>query len=256
MLGIDMNRPIAYIHSSLRYFSENEHHVDRLCPDDVLVLVFGGVLRFTEDGVPFEIHAGQYHIQKHGSAQSGPLSSDRPRYLYVHFLAQWADQGAVLPRSGIFDCGELMQHMKKLDAIAHGGGTHIEQSALFFELLSRLYTPEKVSSPAGEMAAYLSGRMGEAISLSDLCSRFHFSKNHIIHLFRAEFGLTPVEYLNRLRLQKARHLLESTAEPLEAVALDCGFRSYSHFYRMFCRESGMPPIQWRQKSRIHPVIGP
>lgn len=254
MPGIDMNQPIAYIHSSLRFFAENEHHVERLCPDDVLLLVFDGVLRFTEDGVPFEIRAGQYHIQKHGSSQKGPLPSDKPQYLYVHFLAQWSDDAAALPRSGVFDCGKLKPLMEKLDAMAHSGATYIAQAALFFEILSLLYTP--THSPAGEMAAYLSRHMADPVSLDDLCSRFHFSKNHIIHLFRAESGVTPVEYLNRLRLQKARHLLESTAEPLESVALDCGFRSYSHFYRMFCRESGMSPIQWRQKSRIHPVIRP
>ena len=51
MNGIDLNKPIAYKHASLRFFNKNEHHIDRFCEDDVLLLVFDGVLRFSEDGV-------------------------------------------------------------------------------------------------------------------------------------------------------------------------------------------------------------
>ena len=67
MEGINLERPITYKYASLRYFLEGEHHVSRLCRDDVLLLVFDGVLRFTEDGKPYEIHKGEYHIQRHGS---------------------------------------------------------------------------------------------------------------------------------------------------------------------------------------------
>ena len=64
MFGIDLNCPITYINASLRFFKKEEHHITRLCSCDVLVLVFSGVLRFSEDNVPIEVGAGEYYIQK------------------------------------------------------------------------------------------------------------------------------------------------------------------------------------------------
>ena len=59
MYGIDLNKEIKYLFSSLRFFASKEHHVDRFCKDDVLLLVYDGVLRFSEDGVMYEIHPGE-----------------------------------------------------------------------------------------------------------------------------------------------------------------------------------------------------
>ena len=65
MSGIDLDKPINYKHSSLRFFKEGERHVSRICNDDVLLLVFDGILNFQEDGKSYSIKAGEYHIQKH-----------------------------------------------------------------------------------------------------------------------------------------------------------------------------------------------
>ena len=69
MRGINLNKPIEFLHSSLRYFSEGEHHITRFCKDDVLLMVFEGVLRFNEDNIRYEIHPGEYHIQKSNTFQ-------------------------------------------------------------------------------------------------------------------------------------------------------------------------------------------
>ena len=47
MQGIDLNKPIRYKTASLRFFKEGEHHISRRCPEDVLLLVYDGVLRFS-----------------------------------------------------------------------------------------------------------------------------------------------------------------------------------------------------------------
>ena len=88
MYGIDLDKPILYKHSSLRFFAEHEWHIDRVCECDVLLLVFDGVLRFSEDGVMRELGAGEYYIQRRGGLQRGETESDMPRYLYIHFQAE------------------------------------------------------------------------------------------------------------------------------------------------------------------------
>ena len=207
MHGIRLDKSIEYRCASLRFFSKGEHHVSRICPDDVLLLVYDGILRFCEDGTQFEIHPGQYHIQRHGSVQSGVIASDAPKYLYVHFLAEWTDQGAVLPRSGTFEYTRLKAYMDELDSLAHSKAPYITQAGKFYSILTELQQPPAGNPLANQIADFIAKECHRTISLDLLCQEFHFSKNHIINTFRRSYGMTPIAYTNHIRLQKAAYLI-------------------------------------------------
>lgn len=250
MIGIELNKPITYKHSSLRFFKENEHHVSRFCRDDVLLLVYDGILRFCEDGKQYELHPGEYHIQRHDSVQEGIYPSDAPKYLYVHFLADWAESDTVLPRSGVFEYTKLKTIIKELDTLAHKEALYITQAGKFYELLSKLRQPKSDDSAAAKIANYIAKECHHTISLEMLSREFYFSKNHIIDIFKKTFKMTPIVYTNYLRLRKAERLMEVTSDSLESIAAQCGFRNYSHFYKLFCREYKLSPEQWRKRKRI------
>ena len=254
MRGIDLDKAITFLYSSLRFFADNEHHVTRFCGDDVLVMVYEGVLRFDEDGVSYEVHPGEYHIQKAGSYQSGVIASDSPKYLYVHFHSLWDEEGASLPYRGNFDYQRSKPFMEKLDAISHSGGMLTEKTAIFYELLLMLMPKEKTENLAHRIADYLSREYMQDISLDKICDEFHFSKNHIINIFIKEFGITPIKHINNTRLQRAEYFLEVTSDSAEEICRKCGFNDYSQFYKLFCRENGMPPSVWRRKKQKEPVL--
>jgi AraC family transcriptional regulator of adaptative response / methylphosphotriester-DNA alkyltransferase methyltransferase len=75
------------------------------------------------------------------------------------------------------------------------------------------------------------------------------SQNHLIHLFRQQFHMTPVEYINTLRVEKARQMLLSTDTNILNIALLCGFGSLSTFYEFFKKQVGLPPNEYRKQSR-------
>jgi AraC family transcriptional regulator of adaptative response / methylphosphotriester-DNA alkyltransferase methyltransferase len=75
------------------------------------------------------------------------------------------------------------------------------------------------------------------------------SQNHLIYLFRQQFQMTPVEYINTLRVEKARQMLLSTDGSILNIALVCGFGSLSTFYEFFKKQVGMPPNEYRKQSR-------
>lgn len=251
MQGIDLNQPVSYQTASLRYFKPWEHHVSRFCRDNVLLLVFAGVLRFREDGIDYEVHPGEYHIQRSNSTQEGPYPSDSPQYLYVHFQAAWDSSAlSALPRRGVFRYADLKSQMEALDRLEHSGAPYVLKAGVFFSLLSDLYDPKPASPMANRLATYVEEHYAQPITLDILCREFHFSKNHIIHLFQEAFDATPIAYINRIRLRKAEHRMIVFSESLEQIALQCGFRTYSHFYKLFCREHSLSPEQWRQKKRL------
>ena len=250
MYGIDLNAPVEYRYASLRFFAEKEHHVKRFCEDDVLLLVYEGVLRFTEDGTQYEIFPGQYHVQKQNTYQSGELASDGPKYLYVHFRAGWKEGENVLPKSGSFDCGALKHDMEKLNRLHHAKAPRILQTAVFYAILSKLYRPLTSDSPAARMADYLKDHYKQGADLDSLCRMFSYSKNYIIQLFKKELGQTPIAFLNTVRLMEAEQRLITTSEPIEAIALDCGYRNYSHFYHQFVRKNGASPEAFRRKKHL------
>ncbi len=245
-----MNKPIVYKYSSLRFFEKNECHISRRCSDDVLVLVYEGVLRFMENGKEYEVPAGHYHIQQHGSEQAGTLPSDSPKYLYVHFAGEWGDNEATLNYCGKFDYSQLKKLIDRLDWIAHENHTQTEQTAVFFSILSILYRAQRPIVKGSDMAEYMQQHFDEKITLESLSKEFNYGKNQIINIFKNSFSQTPIDYLNKIRIKKALYLLEVTSNTAESIADACGFQNYSHFYRLFVRQTGISPSQWRQNRRM------
>jgi AraC family transcriptional regulator len=102
---------------------------------------------------------------------------------------------------------------------------------------------------AGELTArrfvrvrdYIEHNLGEAITLEDLAhvagvSRFHFARQ-----FRARTGESPMSYLLRTRVERAKTLLRDSRIRVIDISAELGFADQSHFARTFRRLVGMPP---------------
>jgi AraC-like DNA-binding protein len=73
-------------------------------------------------------------------------------------------------------------------------------------------------------------------------SMFHFSR-----VFRRETGCTPIEYLNRYRIEQARRLLLESDKSVEEIGRSVGIRVPNYFAKIFQRYTGMTPRQYREK---------
>lgn len=251
MKGIDLNQPICFRSASLRFFKAGEHHVTRYCNDDVLLLVYDGVLRFSENGIQHEVSAGQYYIQRHGMQQGGEIASDKPKYLYIHFFTDaWREQGEILPKSGTFQYLTLKNNMEEMNRLSHSSAPYIAKAGKFYNILTSLCVQKNVSSVATEIANYIVKHCDQKITLPLLCQKFHFSKNHIINIFQKSYGMTPIAYFQLQRLQKAEDLMEMTSDTLESIAIKSGFNHYSYFYKLFMRKNSIAPEKWRKMKRL------
>lgn len=81
--------------------------------------------------------------------------------------------------------------------------------------------------------------------LGTIAERVGVSRYHLARRFRARFGCSVGEYVHRLRVTRARHLLLATDASLSAIAFATGFADQSHFTRVFGRLVGLSPARYR-----------
>jgi transcriptional regulator GlxA family with amidase domain len=89
--------------------------------------------------------------------------------------------------------------------------------------------------------------LGADLSVDVLAARAHMSARHFARSFRAEIGITPARYVERLRLEAARRRIEDAREPLAATAAACGFGTPETMRRVFIRTLGVGPEQYRSR---------
>ncbi|WP_271221835.1 GlxA family transcriptional regulator [Streptosporangium carneum] len=92
---------------------------------------------------------------------------------------------------------------------------------------------------------HLAENVDAAHTLTELAEVANLSPRGLSRAFTAATGITPLEYRQRLRLERAVSLLRGTSLPIDAVAARCGFREERHFRRLFKARYGMPPSAFR-----------
>lgn len=96
---------------------------------------------------------------------------------------------------------------------------------------------------------YLIEHFGEPLSLSDLASLAGFSRTHFCAVFRRATGLTPIQYLQQLRLQHAKELLINTDTSIARIAATVGMGDPCYFTRVFTHAEGLSPTAYRLAKR-------
>jgi len=79
----------------------------------------------------------------------------------------------------------------------------------------------------------------------------NMSPRHFARAFRAETGVTPARYVERVRLEAARRRLEDGADPVATIAAACGFGTPETMRRSFLRALGVAPAEYRRRFRNH-----
>jgi AraC-like DNA-binding protein len=96
---------------------------------------------------------------------------------------------------------------------------------------------------------YVRDNLGGKLTLSDIAKSLHCSTVTLTEHFKAEFGITIMEYATKKRMELAEKLLLATDEPLREIASMTGFSDVEYFSRTFKKHHGISPAAWRQSNR-------
>jgi transcriptional regulator GlxA family with amidase domain len=101
--------------------------------------------------------------------------------------------------------------------------------------------------PLREVQRRIVEDVAAAHSVEELAAQAQMSPRHFARAFRAETGVTPARYVERVRLEAARRRLEDTAEPIASVASACGFGTAETMRRVFLRALEVGPAEYRRR---------
>jgi two-component system response regulator YesN len=93
------------------------------------------------------------------------------------------------------------------------------------------------------------------LHMNQVAGRFNLSPSHFSTVFSQEFGITFRDYLNNLRIDRAKELLRTTNLKCTEIAFQCGYNDSHYFSTVFKRKTGSSPQQFRGKARKKKVIG-
>ena len=111
--------------------------------------------------------------------------------------------------------------------------------------------PPDTKGQIREALTYMENHYMEDLKVSDLAEICHISETHFRRQFLKNMNMSPVEYLNFVRVQAACELLDKTNYSMETVAIKSGFQTVSTFNRNFNKIVGDSPYQWKKNSHSY-----
>ncbi|PLS05607.1 helix-turn-helix domain-containing protein [Neobacillus cucumis] len=128
-----------------------------------------------------------------------------------------------------------------------------QRQVLFQQLLQELSNHMHLANSlpafavAEKAAVYLRKNYAKKVTYEDLGQALKFHPNHIARCMIQSFGCTPIEYVNKIRIDQAKILLVSTDWSIDQISESSGFTQSAYFSRMFKKMEHLTPNQFRKQ---------
>lgn len=106
--------------------------------------------------------------------------------------------------------------------------------------------PVSQSSAIYPALAYISNHPGQMVTMNEMADLCHLSSSYFSRLFTREVGESFTNYVNRQKIEIAKHQLRNTSKSISLIAGELGYVNTSHFINLFKRFEGITPLIYRQ----------
>ena len=97
-----------------------------------------------------------------------------------------------------------------------------------------------------QVKSFLDEHYKEKLSLESVASHFFIDKHYLARLFKEQYGVTLVTYLQQVRITHAKRMLRFTDKTIEEIGLECGIGELNYFSRVFKKLEGVSPSEFRR----------
>jgi Response regulator containing CheY-like receiver domain and AraC-type DNA-binding domain len=106
--------------------------------------------------------------------------------------------------------------------------------------------PAAVSEPLQSVVAYIHEHFRNNLTLKELSERAHLHPNYFIRVFKRRLGSSPIQYINKKRIEEAKWLLTATNLPISEIGGSVGIPDISYLSKLFKSMTGFSPSAYRQ----------
>lgn len=225
------------------------------------VLTFDGEEKSLAPGDLFQIWPG--HPLRLTSSRSNPLHFYS--FLFQYRTVQW-DGGTMLSREASgklpLQLGNAGPEQMALESVFreayeqwhdknNGYEWHVKLQMLNALRLIQGLGANREDHPGAVTAVqkaiqYMKQSFKENLTRDQLAENISLSPGYFSILFKAHTGVSPIRYLNKIRIDQSKLLLRNTDLPIKQIAEESGFEDSFYFSRLFQKETGMSPRDFRK----------
>jgi len=236
----------------------------RVVPDYNFIYVTRGVAIWTIDGTDYPLHPHEMAIVppgvKHHACSITPEMDLTSLHIDIRLPGgQDVFELLIPPRFQRFDpqcrftkymlgyseefvrSAQFMRHL-----ITPGWGRILGFEYLWHSARHGLLTSRTIEPLITQILHRLQDHLSEPVTLDDLSQWAGYTPQHLNRVFRRVLGVTPLQYLTRMRLERAAEMLADDQLTLAAISQAVGFEDAYYFSRLFKQHYGKSPAHYRQ----------
>ena len=138
-------------------------------------------------------------------------------------------------------------------------GNELNIYSLLYRMFSSFYREEMIckSGAAGKsekqnrtvskILDWAESNFSENVTLADMARVGNLNEKYLCRLFKNYTSMTPIEYINSLRIENACHLMIHSNFSVTDAALESGFNDSSYFTKLFKRHKGITPSEYKKR---------
>jgi len=278
---LDLRRVLDYEMEYILESSGSERIDDVVHPVHKGDIVFRRPGQITQGIMPYKCYTIIFELSGRILPRPDPYTlaladqaSTRGWELQPNYQSRFLDVIPSLFKAGAGDIYRTLFDSVLKHYISPGEGSELLSKACILQILFQMHTEvvdplrRQVVAPQGgstqllngdgsaryrkleAVLAYMRRNFKRKLPLQELAQIASLSPAWLHRIFSETMSETPLDHLNRLRMESARELLATSDLSASAVALECGFENVPYFFTLFKRSSGETPAQFRARHRF------
>jgi len=218
------------------------------------------------DDIEYTAHKGQLFLLPYNSTQTYyHISENYVKKYWIHCTFTCNDKDLLntisLPHFIDVDNEKYVTELfkKVLTNNDHSITSRLKQKSYILQLLAYYFEKSNILSEnifkddrISLLMAYIEENLHSEITINDLSDILHFHPNYLIRYFKDNMGVPPMEFINNLRVESAKKMLQGADLLINEISDQVGFRNAYYFSRVFKKKTGFTPSDYRLIAHFRP----
>ncbi len=243
-------------------------HPERIINSYELIYVDSGTLELSEGNHNFTINKGETLLLYPGEIHRGTqIYPPDLRFYWIHFdikngpKENPANNHIFVPKHTKIEDPERLIELFRwfLDEQETGILKSLTASLIVMMMLCLLSSEKNTNTKtknrthlAEQIHQFILTEFDHDISTNTIAKHFGYNSDYLGRIYKMSYSRTIIEMIHYYRIKEAKRLLINNEQNIDNIAFTCGYHSSTYFRRIFRKQEGIPPFQFRRiYSRIH-----